>query len=114
MADFNTHLDEFDRHGVQILAASCDSIEEAKKTVALLELEYTVLYGLDPERTSAAIGCYTGEHNGRPHIQPASFILKADGTIALAVYSTGKVGRLTAADALEVVREMEGGAQDAS
>lgn len=106
MADFNSHLDDFDEHGVQVLAASSDPLEEAQKTVALLELEYTVLYGLDPEQTSAAIGCYTGEHDGRPHVQPASFILKADGTIALAVYSSGKVGRLTAADALEIVREL--------
>lgn len=108
MADFNAHLGEFDEHGVQVLAASSDPLEEAQKTVELLELGYTVLYGLDLEATSAAIGCYTGEHEGRPHLQPASFILKADGTIALATYSSGKVGRLTAADTLEIVRKFNG------
>ena len=108
MADFNAHLADFDDHGVQILAASSDPLEEGKKTVELLELSYTVLYGLEPEATAAAIGCYTGEHEGRPHLQPASFILKADGTIALATYSSGKVGRLTAADALEIVRKFNG------
>ncbi len=105
MADLNSHLQDFDVQGVQVLAASSDPLEEAQKTVALLELQYTVLYGLDAEATAAAIGCYTGKREGRPHLQPASFILKADGTIALATYSSGKVGRLTAADALEIVRK---------
>jgi peroxiredoxin len=72
--------------------------------VERLGLEFTVLYGLDPEATSRAIGCYTGMHEGRPHIQPADFVLGPDGRVVHAVYSSGTVGRLTAADALPTVK----------
>jgi hypothetical protein len=65
-----------------------------------------VLYGLDPETTSRVIGCYTGTHEGRPHIKPAAFILGPDAKIVHAVFSSGKVGRLTASDALTIVNDL--------
>ena len=86
------------------MAASSDPEDEAHKTVELLELSYSVLYGLDAKAVSAKVGCSVGTHEGRPHIQPMSFILRPDGTVELAVYSTGKVGRLSAGDALEILR----------
>ncbi len=88
---------------MQVIAASSDGLEDARGTVEALGLEYTVLYGLDAEETSRKIGCYTGERRGRPHIQPAAFVLQRGGLIAHAVYSSGKVGRLTARDALTIV-----------
>ncbi len=102
------HLARFDALETQVIAASSDPEEDARSTVDELGLAFTVLYGLDAEATSEAIGCYTGERKGRPHIQPASFVLGRDGSIAHAVYSTGKVGRLTAEDALTVVEGMDG------
>jgi hypothetical protein len=65
-----------------------------------------VLYDLDPEATSRAICCYTGKHEGKPHIQAAAFILGPDGRIVHAMYSSGKVGRLTATDALTMVKDL--------
>lgn len=106
MADFQQHKREFDALDAQIVALSADGEQEAWETVERLGLEYTVLYGLDPDATSRAIGCYTGMHDGRPHLQPASFILGPDGRIAHVVYSSGKVGRLTAGDALTIVKEL--------
>jgi peroxiredoxin len=88
------------------VALSSDARQDAWGTVQRLGLGYRVLYGLDPEATSSAIGCYTGEHEGVPHIQPAAFILDPDGRIAHAVYSSGKVGRLTADDALTILKEL--------
>ena len=61
---------------------------------------------MDPEATSRTIGCYTGTHEGRPHIQPAAFILAPDGKIVHAVFSSGKVGRLTASDALTILNDL--------
>lgn len=91
----------------QVIAASSDPADLAEKAAREWGLSFTVLYGLDPEATSEAIGCYTGEHDGDPHIQPASFILDRDGRVAHAVYSTGKVGRLTADDAVVVVTDLD-------
>ena len=106
MADFQQHTGEFDALGTQILALSADDEAEAWGTVEQLGLEFTVLYGLDPEAASRSIGSYSGTHEGRPHIQPAAFILRPDGMIVHAVYSSGKVGRLTAGDALTIVTDL--------
>jgi peroxiredoxin len=106
LADFQQHKAEFDALAAQIVALSADDEKEAGETVERLKLEFTVLYGLDPEATSRAIGCYTGMHEGRPHIQPAAFILGPDGRIVHAMYSSGKVGRLTASDALTIMRDL--------
>jgi peroxiredoxin len=106
LADFQQHHAEFDTLDVQVVALSGDREAEARETVERLGMEFTVLYGLDPEAASRAIGCYTGTHEGRPHVQPASFILGPDGRIVYAVYSSGKVGRLTARDALTIVNDL--------
>jgi peroxiredoxin len=106
LADFQRHKPEFDALDTPILALSADTQAEAWGTVQQLGLEFTVLYDLDPEATSRVIGCYTGTHEGRPHIQPAAFILAPDGKIVHAVYSSGKVGRLTASDAVAIVNDL--------
>ena len=106
MADFQQHKAEFDALNAEIVALSADPEEEAWGTVERLGLKFRAVYGLDPEATSRAIGCYAGTHEGRPHIQPAAFILGPDGKIVHAVYSSGKVGRLTAGDALTIAKEL--------
>lgn len=107
MADFQQHKAEFDKLDTRIVALSSDTQEGARGTVERLGLDYPVLYGLDPDATSRTIGCYTGVHEGRRHIQPAGFVLKPNGDIAHAVYSSGNVGRLTASDALTVLKELQ-------
>jgi peroxiredoxin len=104
LADFQQHKRELDALDAQIVALSSDAEQQAWETVKRLGLEYTVLYGLDPDATSRAIGSYSGMHDGHPHLQPAAFILGPDGGIVHAVYSSGKVGRLTASDALTIVK----------
>jgi peroxiredoxin len=106
LADFQQHKAEFDALDTEVVALSADREEEALGTVEQLRLEFRVLYDLDPEATSRAIGCYTGKHEGKPHIQPAAFILRPDGRIVHAMYSSGKVGRLTASDALTMVKDL--------
>jgi peroxiredoxin len=106
LADFEQHTPEFDALYAEIVALSADREEEAGGTVQELGLEFRVLYDLDPEATSRAIGCYTGMHEDKPHIQPAAFILGPDGRIVHAMYSSGKVGRLTANDALTMVKDL--------
>jgi peroxiredoxin len=106
LADFQQHKAELDALEAQVVALSSDREEEAEGTVERLGLEFTVLYDLDPDATSRVIGCYTGKHEGKPHIQPAAFILGSDSRIVHAMYSSGKVGRLTASDALTMVKDL--------
>lgn len=97
------HREELDAAGLEIVVGSVDREPEARRLVRDLGLGLTVLYGLDCGTTAAAIGCYTGARRGVSHLQPTAFILHADGRVRYAVYSSGKAGRLAAADALEVL-----------
>lgn len=107
MADLEEHLGALEGLDAQVIALSSDSGDDARGTVDRLDLHYTVLFGLDAKATSRAIGCYTGRREGEPHIQPAGFVLGRDGAVAHAVYSSGKVGRLTASDAIAVLEGLE-------
>lgn len=106
MADFQQHYGELEARDAEVVALSADAEDDARRTVEKLGLRFPVVFGIDPNATSEAIGCYTGTHDGRPHVQPAGFVLTGDGVVALAVYSSGKVGRLTAKDALTMVDDL--------
>jgi peroxiredoxin len=106
LADFQQHNAELHEHDTRVVALSADSADEARGTMEQLGLDFSVAYGLDALAVSRAIGCYTGTRKGQPHLQPAAFVLAPDGTIVHAAYSSGKVGRFTADDALVVVKDL--------
>lgn len=107
MADFEQHLERLEALDAQVIATSSDGLDDAKATVDELGLEFTVGFGLDPEEATDKTGCYTADRKGDRHVQPTAFVLKRDGTIALAVCSSGKVGRLTAQDAIAALKDLD-------
>jgi len=48
------------------------------------------------------------EKGDKTHLQPAQFVLDPDGRVRLAAYSSGPVGRLSAAEALGAVESARG------
>lgn len=107
MADFAENKVGLNDLDVRVIALSTDDAAGAETVVKKLNLEFPVLYGLDAGATSRLIGCYTGTHEGKPHVQPASFVLDPRGYLIHAVYSSGMVGRLTAEDTLTTAREAQ-------
>lgn len=105
MADFEQHKASFDAIDTEIIALSADRNEEARESIDQLGLEFPVIHSLDPESTSRTIGSYTGTRQGRKHLQPAAFVLSQDGRVVHAVYSSGKVGRLTSHDVLALLQD---------
>lgn len=106
MADFEQNLERLEALDAQVIAVSSDRREDAQAFADELGLEFTVAFGLDPDDTANTIGCYKADRQGKRHVQPAAFVLKRDGTIALAVCSSGKVGRLTAQDAITALDDI--------
>ncbi len=104
MADFEQHRGEIEALGGRIVAVSSDPREDAEWAAREFHLGFPVGYGLDPYAASLTVGCYAGTHEGCRHVQPAGFILDPEGKVLHAVYSSGNVGRLTASDALTVLR----------
>lgn len=87
---------------MQLVAASVDTEEEAKKTVAECGIEFPVGYGADCQAVARATGCFYEER--RQILHSTGYVLRPDSTIAVGVYSTGPIGRLVWQDVLNLVQ----------
>jgi len=105
LADFEKHSGEFTQLGVSLIAASVDAKGDAEKMVRELGLTFPVAYGLDALAFARTYGCFYDP--GDPYLHATGFVIEPAGKIAIAVYSTGAVGRLSAADCLAFVRRMK-------
>lgn len=83
---------------------STDSELDARKTIAEHSLTFPIAYGADAPRLGELTGAFWEEK--RRCLQATGFILKADGTVAQALYSTGPIGRYTAAEALRILEKL--------
>ena len=64
-------------------------------------MTFPVAYGLDARAFAAQTGAFFDDVRG--FIHATAFILRPDGKVDQAVYSTGPIGRFTAADALFMI-----------
>lgn len=85
-----------------VLAGSVDALPEAQKIVSKLELSFPVAHGLDLEFILRALGGYYAPEMG--YLQPSGFVIRPSGTVEVASYSSGPVGRVQAANALGMVQ----------
>jgi len=105
LADFQGKIEKFNEIGTQVVALSVDSEEDAQKTSERHTLTHPVLYGLDARPMAATIGTYINEEP--LYIHATGFILRPDGSIALAVYSSGAIGRLVADDTVGLIQHYQ-------
>jgi len=83
------------------MAASSDSMEDARKMKGEDKLSFIVGGELNAREVSAKVGAFFEAK--RNHVQPTDFIVDPEGKIASATYSTGPIGRLTASDTLGLI-----------
>ncbi len=102
MLDFEKSIEEFKNNNIEIIAASTDSVEDARKTAEKYSLTFKLGYGLEAAEVSSLTGAFYDKEKG--HLHSTGFVLAPDGMIAVAVYSTGPVGRLVAADCLALIK----------
>jgi peroxiredoxin len=98
LADFQSHYEEFRAQGVAVVAASVDSFQDALTTVSRHQLAFPVAYGLDAASVAAGTGAFWDRTKRSLHA--TGFMLRPNGEVAGAVYSTGPLGRYSAKDAL--------------
>lgn len=104
MAGFGELHETFREHGVRLFALTAEDEEDARRMKEAENLEFDILYGLDVDDMEARYGIHV--NRGKiTHLQPAQFVLDDEGRVVLACYSSGRVGRLDADEALDVVRE---------
>lgn len=93
---------DFDALGTTIIAASVDSLENARKTISRHEITFPVAYGLDPAAVGNMTGAFWDPEKG--YLHATGFMIRPDGKLAGAVYSTGPVGRYRAEDTLGLIQ----------
>ena len=101
MADFQRAIPDFDERGAQVIAASTDNADDARSLVSEAGLTFPIGYGLDAEEISSKLGSYY--HRKRGFLHATSFLLHPDGTVAVACYSSGAMGRLTPGECLWLI-----------
>jgi len=101
LADFQSHISDFDRTKIKVIAASTDTLEDARKSVERKKLTFPIAYGLDARAFAAMTGAFFNDVRG--YLQATGFILKPDGKVEQALYSTGPIGRFTPADVLSLI-----------
>jgi len=105
LLDFQYARPQLYELGAEIVALSVDSLEQAQQTVERHRLSFRVLYGLNAHQVEKSIGAFI--NRDLPYLQATNFILRPDGTVALAVYSSGAIGRLAAADTVNYLRSLQ-------
>ena len=96
MAGFEFWKAQLAAAGVQVAAASVDPLEKARELAA--GLSFPLGYGVTRE-SATRLGAWWDER--RSFMQPAEFLVGADGKVLASSYSAGPLGRF---DAMDVVR----------
>jgi peroxiredoxin len=99
---FSRAVDTLSEVGAKVVALSVDDEETSAALVDKRRLRFPVGHSADADKIAAATGAYV---NDDPHyLQSTGFILAPDGTVRLAVYSSGAIGRLVVDDVIGFIR----------
>lgn len=103
---FQAGLAKLAEEGIGVVSLSADPREQAAAVVAGQRLTFPVAYGAPVDATAAALGVYYDPHptDKAPYLHSAGFVLGPGGTVLLAVYSSGAIGRLVWQDVLGLVK----------
>ena len=96
--------------GIEVVAASVDTEEMARKTAKECNVTFPMAYGLDPESISEVTGAFYQKDPGkreRPYLHATNFILEPDGKVNVSVYCSGAPGRLACQDMLHSVERQK-------
>jgi len=98
LRSFQSGLDKLSAEGIRVVSVSADTEEQSAALVEKLGLTFDVGYGVDAARASEALGAFYEPNdgpNGHPYLHSAGFVVGPDGTVLVAVTSSGAIGRLT-------------------
>lgn len=102
MVGFSNLLPELSAVGAKVVAASVDSLDNAK--IVADEVGFPIGYGVTREMADRLGAWWQSQRN---IIQPSEFVLDQDGKVAASSYSDGPIGRMDAADVLKLIKFYE-------
>ena len=87
--------------GIEVVALSVDDEATSAAFAEKRGLTFPIAHSADAGEVADKVGCYV---NDEPrYLQSTGFVLAPDGTVLTAVYSSGAIGRLVAADVIGFV-----------
>lgn len=103
---FQVGLPRLTEEGIGVFSLSAETDEKSLALVRENRLGFPVAYGASVDGVAEALGVYyePRPRQGSPHLHSAGFVLGPGGTVALAVYSSGAIGRLVWQDVLGYVQ----------
>ena len=101
LASFQEMLPALAEAGIKVVAFSTDDEEHALEMVDSHGLDFPVGFGVDMRTVGEILQGYVNEERGS--LESSNFLLRPDGTIELAVYASGPIGRLTPEDILDFI-----------
>ena len=108
LATFSRASASFAEQDIAVVALSVDDEATSAGTVAKHDIDFPVGHSADAHAVSGLLGTYLGDHGNGPFLQSTGFVLRPDGTVAVAVYSSDAIGRLTPPDVLGFVKHISG------
>ena len=105
LASFSRASQALAELGVKVISLSADDQAAAAALVARHKLAFPVGHSADAAKIAAATGAYLNDDPR--YLQSTGFILAPDGTVLIAVYSSGAIGRLVADDVTGFIRYVQ-------
>lgn len=98
---FSRATEALDEQQIKVIALSVDDEATGAALVEKNQLMFPVAHSADAGEVAEALGCFTNDEPA--YLQSTGFVLTPDGSVLVAVYSTGAIGRLLPADVLGLV-----------
>lgn len=102
MAGFAKEKAALEGVGAKVVAASVDPLDKAREVAE--EVSFPIAYGVTRE-VADRLGAWWEERRGI--VQPAEFVLDAEGRVLTSSYSSGPLGRIDAADVVKLINFYE-------
>jgi len=102
LASFSRASEMLAELGAKVVALSVDDDATATGLVAKHKLAFPVGHSADAHKVAAVTGAYVNDDPR--YLQSTGFVLAPDGTVLIAVYSSGAIGRLVADDVAGFIR----------
>ena len=106
LAAWEAQKAELEGLGCTIIAASVDSLEQAKETQEKAGATFDLAYGVTQEESETFGAWWNVDHHGG-YIQPSEFLLGRGGVVLGSMYATGPVGRMGADEAVRQITNRE-------
>ena len=106
LRSFQGGLTKLAEEGIGVISLSADPHDRTLAMMAEHGLQFPIAYGASVDAVAEGLGVYYEPRSPhRPsHLHSAGFVLGPGGTVLLAVYSSGAVGRLVWQDVLGLVK----------